>query len=294
MRRKDLDIRINKNKKATELIQVAMDRKLTNAEIEELKTLHTGYGGISDNTQYFTPEEVVQYMIDSLDIFIDISKAKILEPSCGNGIFLRKLYEKNSMLDITGVELNRELYLLNKICYEKATIIEANTLDYLEDFKEKFDIVIGNPPFGATKSNPEFPLSQNRLEAQFVELSLKALKPGGHFIMVLPTSILSANSYIPLRQKILDNFMVIQSVELPDTTFCKSNTNVTTSILHLMKIKNTKKTYETDYNVLMSTIEKIGFTKKGDKCENQLENLIATLKEHHNKIKSNIDILLKE
>ena len=234
MRNEDREIRRNNNKKAYELICKADTTSLTAEEIEELKVLHTGYGGLGDNTQYFTPEEVVQYMISSLKI-TGFKGSKVLEPSCGNGIFISHLQKNFDSLDITAVELNYELFKLNKICYPEVNLINGNTLDYCEDFENQYDLVIGNPPYGRGTKRDTLKLSGAKLEGQFTELCLKALKPGGHFIMVLPTSVLSSNFYKPLRKKIINKFIILQSIELPIETFAKSDTRVSTSILHLRK-----------------------------------------------------------
>lgn len=45
--------------------------------------------------QYFTPKVVADFMIEMADIS---EKSKILEPSCGEGIFLELLKQKGLLL----------------------------------------------------------------------------------------------------------------------------------------------------------------------------------------------------
>lgn len=278
MRREDVFKRVENNEKARELIDKYNKEGLREEEIATLKALHTGYGGISDNTQYFTPIEVVDYMMDALKTF-EFSGKRVLEPSSGNGIFVENLLKNFSDLDITSIELNYELYNLNKICYKEVNNINANTLEYfdldkLEDI-EKFDLVIGNPPFGRGLKDNRLPLSKSRLEAQFLELSLKLLNPGGHLLMVVPTSVLANSSYRELRSYILKDFCLIQSIELPCSTFIKSDTSVSTSILHLRKIKTKS---EFNYKVLMAVADSVGWDEKGNKTNNDLIKISKGLK----------------
>ena len=281
MRRKDVGERIRKNEMAGLLMDKYYKEGLSNEEIEDLKVLHTGYGGISDSTQYFTPIEVVDYMIDTLKIF-EFDGRKVLEPSSGSGIFVNNLLKNFSNLDITSIELNYELYNLNKICYKEVNNINANTLEYFNDLDnaEKYDLIIGNPPYGKGLKNDNLPLSKGKLEAQFVELSLNLLNPGGHLLMVVPTSILSNSCYCNLRSRILKDFCLIQVVELPSSTFVKSNTSVSTSILHLRKIKNKS---DFNYDVYMAIADSIGWNNKGYKDKNDLIKINEGLKDFYSK-----------
>ena len=60
--------------------------------------------------QYFTPEHVADFMIG----LSSVSKnAKILEPACGEGIFL-KLLEEKGYKDIVGYEVDETLRKITK------------------------------------------------------------------------------------------------------------------------------------------------------------------------------------
>jgi len=55
--------------------------------------------------QYFTPEHVADFMISLSKAPKD---AKVLEPACGQGVFL-KLLEKRGYADIVGYEIDKTL-----------------------------------------------------------------------------------------------------------------------------------------------------------------------------------------
>ncbi|EGT3641065.1 TPA: N-6 DNA methylase [Clostridioides difficile] len=273
MRRKDSK-RIEDNRKVSNLLEESRRRVLNEDEIEIIKNMHTGYGGISNNTQFFTPEVVINYMLDSLEA-TGFKGGRILEPSCGNGKFVNALISKFENVEITSVELNNELHYLNKICYPNVNTINGDCLEYLKEFEGKFDLVIGNPPFGKSCKRDGFEFGKSSLESYFFELSLRALKEGGSLIMVLPDSILSSKQYFNLRKFTVDNFRIIQSISLPTTTFYFSGTSVKTSILHLKK----KDCNNKDYSIFMGIVDKIGWDSKGNKNENELIPVYHEFKE---------------
>ena len=157
----------------------------------------------------------------SLDLAYYLSKwvaetdpKSILEPSCGNGIFLEALSPFISDgAKITAIELEHEeakkaserIRCLNKL---SAHILCADFLEWYLDEDQKhnrFDAVVGNPPFiryqYLTKQEQDFSeriFRQHHLPftkhtnawVPFVIASLSLLRPGGRMAMVLPAEIL--------------------------------------------------------------------------------------------------------
>ncbi len=157
---------------------------------EFLSSTYRG-GGLG---QYFTPREVVNFMVDLVQPAIG---EKVIDPSCGTGGFLIRVYdvvkEKILSSELTPKEKNR---LLKKLANESlvgidweqraartckmnmilhgdghAGVYQANGLDHEElnrkvaerrriypdapEVKEgEFDIVLTNPPFGANDNLP--------------------------------------------------------------------------------------------------------------------------------------------
>ena len=85
--------------------------------------------------QYFTPEIVANFMIELADISANSS---ILEPSCGEGIFLKLLHDKG-FDNLTAFEIDEELAQnFSNVHYESFISAKIST---------KFDLIIGNPPY---------------------------------------------------------------------------------------------------------------------------------------------------
>ena len=99
--------------------------------------------------QIFTPSYIAEFMVKNIITFIvKDNKApptlSILEPSVGEGIFLKFLLEHN-FSNITAYEMDENL--------ESTLLKSYPTIDFkFKNFlgsnpNEKFDIVIGNPPY---------------------------------------------------------------------------------------------------------------------------------------------------
>jgi adenine-specific DNA-methyltransferase len=85
--------------------------------------------------QYFTPKVVADFMIELADI---AQNSKILEPSCGEGVFLALLQQKG-FKNLTAYEIDQNLAQAFD-CVRHESFVAAK-------IEEKFDLIIGNPPY---------------------------------------------------------------------------------------------------------------------------------------------------
>lgn len=93
--------------------------------------------------QYFTPKIVAEFMVSLLQTD---KNNKVLEPSCGEGVFLEVL-NKKGFRNIEGVEYDTDLI--------KNSTFNVSQGNYLEiDFSRKYDAIIGNPPYIRWKNLP--------------------------------------------------------------------------------------------------------------------------------------------
>jgi len=110
-----------------------------------------------DLGQYFTPQTVVKFMYDIITALWQGEKPKIIDPACGEGIFLKYALEQGitdgdnlygcdmdmgvqEKWDAFGVLNKMKLFVHNGLLDSKELGIE----------RDKFDLVIGNPPYGGT------------------------------------------------------------------------------------------------------------------------------------------------
>lgn len=165
---------------------------------------------------YYTPDILVEYM---LKWGIESGKKQnILEPSAGDGQFIRGVSDINISSRITAVEIDKDeakKIPTNKNC--KVIVENKDFYSYYEENKdsEKFDLVIGNPPYiryqYLTPEQRDFQsdilmnsgLKPNKLINSWVAFSIASielLNPGGRLAFVLPTDLLQVSYAKQLRQ----------------------------------------------------------------------------------------------
>jgi len=203
-------------------------------EIEILKNSKNKYG------QYFTPEVIVDFMID----LADLSKnSKILEPSCGEGIFIEKLLNRGYQ-QIDAYEIDKTL--ANEFSFVKyESFISAEII-------EKYDLVIGNPPYIRWKNLEDelkFELSNNQLWNQyfnslcdylyiFILKSIEVLNDSGQLIFICPEYWMNTTHSITLRNYMVKNGYFEEIYHFNETPIFEK---VTVSIV-IFKFVKSKKT----------------------------------------------------
>ncbi|MYC40640.1 MAG: N-6 DNA methylase [Candidatus Dadabacteria bacterium] len=257
--------------------------------------------------QFFTPEQVVKLCVE---IIQPKSNEKVLDPACGSGGFLSStlqyiyLNEPGKAKDFArnnayGIEINKTAATVAKMMMildgdgfcniiRHDSLSDWNSIDAelnktsktnLKTYRNYFDIVLTNPPFGTqgkitSKSilknfdlgykwnefDSKFYKSGDLLHGQvpeilFIERCLKFLKPGGRMAIVLPNGDFENSSLSYLRNYIKEQADVLDIIKLPQETFIPSGTGVKTSILFLKK-KNDEKPTEKIY---FAQVTKLGY-----------------------------------
>ena len=184
---------------------------------------------------YYTPDIIVDYILRwAIDQNV---QQKILEPSAGDGQFLRKLSGINTQSLITAVEINKEES--RKIPKDVGCKVQILNKDFYEFYEERrledtYDVVIGNPPYiryqFLTESQREFQsdiLKNNNLHPNklinswlaFSVASIEMLKPGGKFGFVLPTDLLQVSYAKQMRTFLKNNFSELNIVTFENLIF---------------------------------------------------------------------------
>ncbi|MEO6722600.1 MAG: N-6 DNA methylase [Ferruginibacter sp.] len=141
---------------------------------------------------------------------------------------------------------------------DKYTVNEPDTK---YDNPEGFDIVIGNPPYGALFSDKELKYFKHRYQTAvwrvesysvFIEQGLKLLKPWGFLGYIIPDTILNLGFTQPTRELLLRNSKLQEVVGLPSNVF--SGATVDTIILMTEKADYTNTFHPS--NVIIKTFGK--------------------------------------
>jgi type I restriction enzyme M protein len=274
--------------------------------------------------QYFTPRQIIEFMVDFIDID---NNSKVLDPACGSSGFLLHALDKVrtqageyweagtadhhrhwhdfASNNLYGIELNRSLARVSKmnmIIHDDGhtNVIAQDSLEGIEVIKannpkfdfNSFDVVLSNPPFGASVSSAEksyvetYELGKNgskkranqKTEILFIERIWQFLKPDiGVAGIILPDGILTNSSLQYVRDFILDKFKLLAVVSIPQTAFSHYGAGVKCSVLFVQKWgEKTALEKQSDYPVFMAKAENIGYDATGRATgKNDLDGLKA-------------------
>ena len=238
---------------------------------KELPTLEKKNNGI-----FFTPLSSIKTIYSKITDFIT-ENSKILEPSCGSCEFINFFRKKHKNIKIIGIEKNKLIYDNIKHFQENKTeIINQDFLTYNTD--EKFNIIIGNPPyFVMKKSNVESKYNsyfsgRPNIFVLFIIKSLELLENNGVLAFVLPQSFLNCLYYDKTRNY-LNTFKIIDVIQCNDDYIeTKQNTVI-------IIIQKTVRTIENNNFVLKNNNHTIFGTIKNIKKFKFLYKNSTTLKE---------------
>jgi len=228
----------------------------------------------SDHQQFFTPHQVVSFMVSMLQPFL---RGVIGDPACGTAGFLTEVtrtsieYEK-----LTGIEIDERLAWASGInlllhgskSFDIKRFNSGGTLGPLiKPYFESMDAILTNPPFGSDFNDKdvlqELVLGHGRTSRRrgilFIERCWSLLKNEGVVGIVIDEGVLNLPSATDVRQFILGRFDVMAIVSLPETAFMPY-ANVNTSILFLRKTTAPYRSTE----VFFGKADHIGRKSNGD------------------------------
>ena len=189
--------------------------------------------------QFFTPDSVACAMLRLVGAG---PGQHIIDPSCGDGVFLRNAPSKERLF---ACEIDPQYGSVVAALVPAGHAVNGDALTELRSRWGFFDLVIGNPPFSA-QSHLErraeilqtFDLGADRkaqcLEILFLELFLRLARPGGRIAIILPDGPLSNHPFHYVRTWLLRHAHVETIISLPRTTF--SRTAAKTCVLLATKI----------------------------------------------------------
>ncbi len=172
---------------------------------------------------YYTPDDLAEFLVRWVAAR---QPETVLEPGCGDGVFLEKIglhLEESTVLgfEIDSTEANKARCRAHSVNLVNTTIHERDFLDWavkaIRNESCEFDAVVGNPPFIRYQYLPS--VFQSRAEAIFRNLNCRftrhtnawvpfvlaafaLLRPGGRLAMVVPAEIIHVLHAGSLREYI--------------------------------------------------------------------------------------------
>ena len=288
--------------------------------------------------QYFTPRPIIEFSIEMLK---PNHNDYVLDTSCGSGGFLLyamdcirkqaseyydpassdyyKYWHDFAEKRLFGIEINDEIARvakMNMIVHDDGhtNVISFDALDNIDKMTEhnrgfernKFDLILTNPPFGSKVSKSERPYlgsfflgtvldksggqkkkngtvvtrPNQSSEVLFIERIWEFLKPGtGRAAIVLPDGILTNSSMQYVRDFILDKFQLLAVVSLPQAAFAHFGAGVKASVIFVRKREDDEIPSD-DEAIFMAAPENIGYDATGrENLNSQLPEIVTQFEE---------------
>lgn len=185
---------------------------------------------------FYTPPQLTARLIEQATAAgVDWTTARVLDPACGGGAFLtpvaRRILEalpnvtpgilvKNIGSRLRGFEIDPFAAWLSQVTLDAVmlpvcrkagrslpvVVTVCDSLQRRPTARDRFDLVIGNPPYGRVTLSAEDRARYRRslyghanLYGLFTDLALSHVRPGGIVAYVTPTSFLAGEYFKNLR-----------------------------------------------------------------------------------------------
>ena len=238
-------------------------QKSDNEITEEDKLIlaqYEGGGGINEENrtsaqvlnEFYTPNNLIEKVWSLVDAYHPNGKT-VLEPTAGIGKFANNRPNNQFTmheLDETSARINKILHPEAKLiqgAYQKQFLDENERAKNPDFIQPKYDIVIGNPPYGEYSGkykNIEGKHHQ-RYEEYFIEKGLDALKDENSILAyVVPSGFLDSKND-KVKELIASKGQFVDAYRLPAGTF--STTDVGTDILIMRSWEKVRKEFDKDF-----------------------------------------------
>lgn len=284
-----------------------------------------------DFGQYFTPREIIEFAVAMLE---PTSDDQVLDPACGSAGFLLyaldavrreatvyhpdvhsaehyKHWHDFAEKQLFGIEINDEICRvakMNMIIHDDghSNVVGEDALQPMKGLTarnvgltaESFDLVLTNPPFGASvgleshgylaeyelgqtkpdKKGVRKPRKSQKTEVLFIERVWDFLKPGGRAAVVLPDGILNNPSNDYVRNFVLEHFQVLAVISLPSSAFAHYGAGVKASVAFLRRRAQGEAPDEGEAT-FMASPERIGYDATGRETVNELPAVLEAYRE---------------
>ena len=208
--------------------------------------------------EFYTPRAITEFMTETINPRLGDT---VFDPACGTGGFLTSAIDLIRKQDVHSAE---DLQLLEgsirgqelkplpfMLCVTNLILhdIEVPNVLYTDSLnreytaigaKDRVDVILANPPFGASVSNgveTNYPAQFRTTESAdlFLLLMIRYLKNGGRAAIVLPDGSLTGDGVKQrIRQEFLEKCNVHTIVRLPNSVF-QPYASVATNLLFFTK-----------------------------------------------------------
>lgn len=194
---------------------------------------------------FYTPKSIADFLVSYLsDKLQDKKNISVLEPSAGDGVFVKTIYNhkifSEKVKKVIAVEQSkRELNKITKEVKQKSfSAVHSDFLEFQNENKQKFSLVVGNPPYikknllkenqiGYCKSiHQNANLADTKpknIWTAFLVRCIEFTAEDGILAFVLPSELLQVKFAAELRELILKQFERVEIFTFNELLFkdCK-------------------------------------------------------------------------
>lgn len=209
---------------------------------------------------YYTPTTLANFIAKYMSercVICDSKTLKVLEPSCGDGVFLKALssHFSESDLRVDAVDLDehaiKKAHALLSELKGKYKLINSDYLNWCAESEDRYDLIIGNPPYISKKllddkqkeacrnihsRNSLFGSEIHNIWTSFLCDGIGRLNDNGSIAFVLPAELLKVKFGEKIQQALLKEFQRIEIFTFSTNVF--PNIEQDTIILILFKKHN--------------------------------------------------------
>jgi type I restriction enzyme M protein len=201
-----------------------------------------------DPTPFYTPKEVVDFMVELAE---PARGEAVLDPACGTGGFLVAAARRGA--EVAGKDSNGEAATISRLNlllggFDKAEVHAGDALAEITE-SSRYDVVITDPPFGERLRGPRIadfetahtPSLSQVIEALFIEKAFRVLKSSGRLCILVPNGMLFNSSTSVVRNFVFRNFTINAIIALPRPSSAQRHeSRVPRSVLLLEKKEGPK------------------------------------------------------
>lgn len=223
------------NQEIAELLNLPAD-EIEPKELDLIRQ-YSGFGGVKAEDErgvlydFYTSPPVARMVWKLANKIVPLaSGARVLEPSCGTGVFFDVAPQG---VDLTGVEFDPRTAAAAGLLQPQARIYHASYEQFNLHEHEKFDAVVGNAPFGDRSVETQFldESGEKSLDRYFISRSLDNLKSGGSMAMIVGPGVMDNSTSRDWRAKMLRKGQFIGAVRLPNESFKHTQTGVNPDVV---------------------------------------------------------------
>lgn len=242
---------------------------------------------------YYTPPKLAEWLVSYIaESNSHRSFKNVLEPSCGDGVFIEKLQLNHAFENSKFVAVDIDPIAIKKIRKKNLKCAHIHNANFLNlKINEYFDLIIGNPPYISRKllnndQKSDCLVIHNKfgfkdthiwnIWTAFLIKSISLLNKNGIIAFILPYETLNTNYASGLRDKLEELFVRIEIFTFRNITFVDTEQE-TIILICYTEHKESKGVFFGSYKNVNELFlqKKITFNKKVNFLSKKWNNILS-------------------